>query len=43
MASKYIETLIKQDLIKLSDGKYKTKEKGKQFLSIYQDIQDSIR
>ncbi len=42
VASQYLETLIKQDLIKMSDGKYKTTEKGKQFLNSYQDIQNLI-
>lgn len=41
-ASRYLEVLIKHGFIEMSDGKYKTKEKGKQFLNSYQDIQDLI-
>ncbi len=41
-ASRYLKALIKHGFIEMSDGKYKTTEKGKQFLSSCRDIQNLI-
>ncbi len=42
MASRHLETLVDHDLIEMSNGKYKTTKRGKEFLNSYQDIQNLI-
>ncbi len=42
IASQYLEMLIRHDLIEMSDGKYKTTEKGKRSLSSLRDIKDLV-
>ncbi len=43
MVAKHLKTLIKHKFVELSDDKYKTTEKGMDFLSTYKVMQDSLQ